>query len=210
MSVITLQQLYKDNARDLFNELDSVNRLLLDEALTRYTLTSADSLLACRVVVPVYPIMIDREVFAARLNTMTTEYLSKILQYGESVNEPQISKHKREYGQRESTDDDIVTSTDDAAEDKTRGDAYFSPTAIPQYNVEPTNESVTSIGQRKRTDDVDRKHIEKAHTDVEYDDLSEWALVKQASEFRSRAIDLLIQWLSDAITTSREWGVYGV
>lgn len=210
MTVITLQQLYRDNNCDLFNELDSINRILLDEVLTRYTLTPADSLLACRVVVPVYPIVINRELFAERLNTMTAEYLSKILQYGESVNEPQISKHKREYGQRESTDDDTVTSTDDAAEDKTRSDDYFSPTATPQYNVEPTNESVTSIGQRKRTDDVDRKHIEKAHTDVEYDDFSDWDLVKQVSEFRSHAIDLFIQWLSDAITTSREWGVYGV
>lgn len=207
---VTLQELYTSNSRLYFNMLFGVNRDLFDAVFSQYPITMADAALACRIVTPVYPIIVNRVVFEERLNQLTTGILSQITELGNTVTTPQTRKHKREYGQRESTDDDTVTSTDDAAEDKTRGDAYFSPTTVPQYNVEPTSESVTSIGQRKRTDDVDRKHIEKAHTDVEYEELTDWDMVKQISDFRSRAVDLFIQWLSDTITASREWGVNGV
>jgi len=204
----TLQQIYHECEGDYTTLLSKLTQQIIADQIRAGVYTRPMIVSACRVVTPVYPIVLDVDVFAEAITRAFGQRSMYMLKLHE-INDADLAvKHYREYGQRETIDDDTVTSTDDATTDTSTDNTYFDPT--PQYDVEPTRKSQSDIGQRKRTDDIDRKHIEKAHTDVEYDARTPLEVVNQYWEWREKTLNIWIDIFMEAITQARSWGCYGV
>lgn len=221
MSLTTLQDYYKANRRLLFTETQRDNLSLL------FGIGPDMARLVSSSCVPVYPVVIDPDMFSGALTASIrtgSDYGEQLLKVNEVLasGEDPVDVTATSHGLRRSTES-ATTDTDNYGrrnESSSSGDGRTSKTSThfvvnaPQRGVEPyqtvedSSTGTTSRTEKARTDTHNRgarERTEAAVIDKTYKERDEAQLFELLLWARGERYRILREMVQDAILRSREW-----